>query len=738
MVVPALTKIEIARFKLKKLFLFRDLDSQAAPFVQDIEKLQKWERDSLPVFKENSWLAYYEKLKTDMLMREGIFKHCVIRFHNEVVLPQISKAKWEYARRRRPANCAALSDFVTTSLADGSPVQHRSSAQPTERFSAYAALNALVDGETSQFSATEGSFPIPEKVFGSNTVINLFDMQAISKIPMIDTAVGQIAIIEFFSSIVDFEFTTERKITFKKSDKKLLLVSKTLRNLAADCFQVPTPRASSTCDLGFNYAADISSSIADMLSFISSQSYAIAKNDPDHIAEEHEVQQTDLFESSWFQYLLRFQSIIKVSRTLYKPAKIWDDERTGRLGTKPVRPVGTHANPTCRTQFEQTPRIEDIASALDVHIANIDVVDFICSVERFTLCAKIAPLCNVGVLLAAKLLLERFASRQRAKMSRTMMPSPREKILLKDTTPERREERLNLERARKSALIQASNQHRANLNKLIHQLFLIYFNFALKSDPLRPSVHMQQLFRAGETEMPSAYVYMKIALYRKMLADQCPRLQHNTLIMSTAYSVFDPRSRPKPDDPDDSQDLRQQQQPTPPVTPQLAPQTTTVLLPSVDQILPPQNGQQDVALQSTAQMVHQSEYAQPYLQTAPTFFQSDQVQYATSVANCNGTTTTFLPAQNHGGGGGEVHFIQPFNGTAYPQDPHFPQAYNFAPTNVQYFTPSAPQPAVQPQFYSHGFYVGPTTQNPQFIQQPALQHFQQTTTTQIDLPPSEK
>lgn len=531
--IPLLCQNQLNLLKSKKTRLCKELNKRSAYFTT---KMNNDRSPPFPTFAKAPWTVYYALLERDILARQGVFSNSVIKFAGGAA-PTVPPARWTFAERRRPTYPAALADFLSTALETSVGCDAENSLLGAMTSGAYAALNTLVSG-----AGHSGSKEID--VFSSK--IKFFNLENIAKLPLINTSIGQMAILEFFSTIVDQEFTFERKVTNVKSDKKLIIASRILKNLAPDCDQVPTSRRASTCEAGFHYGADLTSDWIDIFSFVCSQSYSISKNDPNVYVSEHDVEQCELLDSTLFRHMIRVQSIVKVASVFYEPRKLWQDEKTGSLPNKYVRPVGSHYKPTARKQFVNPPIASDVSSALDIHSYNADVLDLICSVERYYIFAKVATLNNIGVLLACKRFLARFAMTQRTIMSRAMMPTKSEEILLLSKSPELREKRQNLERARKSALINLSEHYRATLGQMIYRLFVVFFNFTIRADPLRPSIHMAALQKHGETTMPDEYINLRAVQYQQMFKDHKPGLLRGALILSSAYAIPTAPQKEKP------------------------------------------------------------------------------------------------------------------------------------------------------------------------------------------------
>ena len=497
------------------------------------------------------WQAYYQALGSDMIRQTGIFSNSVIHFYgaNQEHGYQVSKEQWEIVAKIRPVVPAAIRSFFRV---DDYP---NNASIPTARSANFAVLNAIADLSNVSFVSSPANI---DNILNTNTRITLFNYEAIVKHPLMHTSTAQLATAEFFSGITDLDFTLGRKLTHVKDHKKLVVVSKTLRNLTRDCYKGVEPqRPSKLYDCGFEYGADVTQDICDLFRYLCARSYSVEKNDPNFYSAAHEIEQKPFLDSTLFHYMQRIASICKMGGEIFMPRKLWEDNRAnfgGRKATAFLFSNGTVTHPTTKAQYENTPKSDDTSSALDIHSINMTILDFICDVERFSVYAKVAPLCHIGVLLSARRFISKYAGKLRGIMNRTMLPTASEKEILQRATIQNGETakqasaRQRLEAARQSALLALSNQYKQQMNQMIYQVFMIYLDFAITSDPLRPDIHMKAVFQAtnNPTENAREYVpashmsdnyvdFMKM-LYKRALDDNFPSVE-KSLWITSAHSI---------------------------------------------------------------------------------------------------------------------------------------------------------------------------------------------------------
>jgi hypothetical protein len=490
------------------------------------------------------WPSYYKALACDMVNLRGLFSNSVIHWRgakqpNGI---KISRADWDSANRHRPPAPIAIRDFFRTE-----PTPIPSATIPSSRSCNYAVLNSIADLSGSTYVASPSNV---HNIFDSNLRSTLFNFEAIAKHPMIHTSTAQLAVAEFFMGITDLNFNYAKRLTGISSHKKLIITSKTLRNLAGDCYKAPDRRRSDVHDAGFHFCCNVTKDIADLFRFLCSTSYSVSKNDPNYYAAPHEIEQVAFLESGMFHYMQRVASIVKIGTDLVLPRKLWEDDRTNfvKKAALAIQSSGSLLEPSAKTQCEHSPRPSDNISALDIHSINSEILEFMADLERYQAYSKVAPLCHIGVLLSARRLVSKFAKRLRTSMAHTMMPTPNETRILQGAksllaeTPQDRKTRQRLEATRKSSLLMLSNQYKQKMSQMIYRLFTIYLEFAITMDPLRPQVHMAALFslKARVTdvpsEMPDEYVDLMKMLYKRALDDNYPAVE-KSLWFTNAYSI---------------------------------------------------------------------------------------------------------------------------------------------------------------------------------------------------------
>ncbi len=309
-------------------------------------------------------------------------------------------------------------------------------------------------------------------------------------------------------------------------------------NRAQSCFAPICPSSTTAT------AEDLTREIGDLFRFLCTSSYSVVKNNPDGICGAHEIEQQAFYESDLFRHIVRFQSIANVGINLYETRRIWDDERLGYIvkSLGKLRAQASMFQPSLRMQFVKKPKDDDALSALDIYSDNGDIVDLMASVERFAIYAKVSSHANIGVILACRHFLQNFAAKSRLAMTKTMAVTTAENIILSSRSASnenanQRAKREALERARKSAMLNLSNQHRMKMSQMIYKLFVIYLNFSTECNPVRPAIHMASLFSpANATPMPDAFLAMKVKQYSMALNTNYPALQ-NTLFVTEAFQL---------------------------------------------------------------------------------------------------------------------------------------------------------------------------------------------------------
>ncbi|CAG5106267.1 Oidioi.mRNA.OKI2018_I69.chr1.g2764.t1.cds [Oikopleura dioica] len=423
-----------------------------------------------------------------MVGYHGLFANSPIAFSNIYAPPCISVAQWAANSRFRPSEYTEL-ESIFSMLSEPLSAQYCGNQPPGLRF---------------------------------------VDFPAIMRHPTATSPITQLAMLEFYTLVVDFEPTLSRKLTGEASDIDMRFISRSLRFSRDDAYKCPPEWTLPHTEPDCNYGIDLSRDLLRMINFYCETSYLTTKADPRFSAETHSLRHIGFLESETFEYLMRLKSIVDIGTPMAFSRSIQDDVDCSATCNIPrhfreIRRKG-------RGSFKDTDLI--------LNDMNADCVELLDNINRYRVYSKLCPMSYVGVLISMRKFLVKTLDKERARLRRAMLPTMEEFLVLNSQNPDARTTRDHLEMKRKNICRTFIYRQQMIFSNLVWQLFKLYHNFVTQCDPKTPQSHMAAVMKKGPPT-PLDFIDFRKATFREVINNVKPDFTH------TAHITYAEKRRKK-------------------------------------------------------------------------------------------------------------------------------------------------------------------------------------------------